>query len=79
MGEAGVFSGLVKSPGRPKIPEHRKRKKLNVTIPAHLIESASKKAESEGVDLSHYVEEAIKSQIQSDTIDESIGGEGGRK
>jgi len=52
--------------GRPKVPACRKRKKLNVTVPACLIEAAAKQAEQQGIALSHLVERAIREQIRRD-------------
>jgi len=68
----------VTSTGRPRIPEERKRKKLNVTIPARLIEAAAKQAEKEGVELSRFVERAVESQLAADAQEEGRSGNEGK-
>jgi hypothetical protein len=69
----------MRTPGRPRVPEHRKRKKLNTTIPSYLIEAATQKAESLGMDLSRFVEEAVRSLLKVDTREEDASGQEGDK
>lgn len=58
---------IMKKPGRPQTPKPRKRIKLNSTVPSCLVEKARIAAEKSGMDLSHYVENALRKQVESDT------------
>lgn len=53
--------------GRPKVSAVRRRIKLNTTIPACLVQKAKDAAQAAGTDLSHFVEEAIRKQIESES------------